>query len=102
MVVTNVHAVSSAAVSAHGSEINGSGSDFFRPKEKDNVRTTIHDDVPQQSGSFEPMNTNQAPGVQKMEAITMVWTKNWLVAAYVLYVPLNALRDICELADPSE
>lgn len=31
----------------------------------------------------ESVQSSQPGGVLKMEAVTMVWTKNWLIAAYV-------------------
>ena len=32
------------------------------------------------------IDPEQSAGVQKMEAITIVWTKPWLITAFVLYV----------------
>jgi hypothetical protein len=34
----------------------------------------------------ETVDVNQPAGVQQMEAITIVWTKQWLVIAYVLSI----------------
>lgn len=40
--------------------------------------------TPQQSIDLEPPNPKQPAGVRQMEAITLVWTKKWLITAYVL------------------
>jgi hypothetical protein len=34
----------------------------------------------------ETVDVNQPAGVQQMEAITIVWTKQWLVVAYALSI----------------
>ncbi|KAF2021260.1 siderophore iron transporter mirB [Aaosphaeria arxii CBS 175.79] len=38
----------------------------------------------QKPSDVEPTDSSQPTGLLKMEAITVVWTKDWLIAAYVL------------------
>lgn len=40
------------------------------------------DAVPQKPSDVESIDSDQPNGLIKMEAITLVWTKNWLIAAY--------------------
>jgi len=93
MVVTNVHAVSSAALGVHECEINGSGSDFSHSEKKASVKVSDHG-ATQELREIESVGPMQSAGVQKMEAITMVWTKKWLIAAYALYDTPSPAWDI--------
>lgn len=85
MVVTNVHAVSGAALGIHDREINSSGSDISRGDKKPTINIS-EDGSSRKMGDCEAVNPEQPAGVRKMEAITMIWTKQWLMAAYFLYV----------------
>jgi len=82
MVVTNVHAVSAASMGANEYQADSSGSDFNYGDKKGDATVTQHE-ARSDTDSIDP---EQSAGLKKMEAITMVWTKKWLIAAYALYV----------------
>lgn len=87
MVVSNVHAVSAAALSIHEFEANSSGSDFIYGEDRKGGATAKHGEASKERGNTDAVvDPEQPAGVRKMEAITMVWTKKWLIAAYALYV----------------
>ena len=86
MAGTNVNALEKvASMSVAERELNNSSSDFTDFEKKGNV-TASHDAMPQRPVDVESIDSDQPAGLLKMEAITLVWTKKWLVAAYVLYV----------------
>lgn len=70
-------------------DVNGSGSDFNDSEKK--TAFTVSDDVkPHRPVDVESIGSDQPTGLKRMEAITQVWTKKWLIAAYVLYVSSRA------------
>jgi hypothetical protein len=73
---TNVNAMERAASSGvmyH--RFDDSGSDVKLTRVTSTPKT--RDDVP-------PIEAGKPAGMAQMEAVTMVWTKKWLIAAYVL------------------
>jgi hypothetical protein len=70
-------------------DVNGSGSDINEGEKKTSF--TVSDDLkPDRPVDVESIGSEQPTGLKRMEAITQVWTKKWLIAAYVLYVSSRA------------
>ncbi|KAH7357610.1 major facilitator superfamily domain-containing protein [Pyrenochaeta sp. MPI-SDFR-AT-0127] len=57
------------------------------------------DTVPQQLGDIEGFDSDQAAGLAKMEAITLVWTKNWLITAYALIWAISFVNSLQQQAN---
>lgn len=53
------------------------------------------DVTPEKLSDIESIDLDQPTGLMRMEAITMVWTKNWLITAYALYVAIQ--NELCYL-----
>jgi hypothetical protein len=82
----NVGAMSRIAAIGLGEHGFYSSSDFHDGEKK----AASHNTLPVEAGielelKDEP-ESEQPTGLMRMEAITQVWTKKWLVAAYALYV----------------
>jgi hypothetical protein len=77
MAGTNVTAMTQiASMGLNERDFPSSTSDFNGSEKK----SATHHATPVDVESEQPM------GLKRMEAITQVWTKKWLVATYVLYV----------------
>jgi hypothetical protein len=77
MAGTNVTAMTQiASMSLNERDFHSSTSDFNDGEKKVASHNTTSLDV----------ESDQPTGLKRMEAITQVWTKKWLVAAYALYV----------------
>jgi hypothetical protein len=73
---TNVNAMERAASSGviyH--DFNDSGSD---------VKLTRVTSTPKARDDVAPIEEGKPAGMAQMEAVTIVWTKKWLIAAYIL------------------
>ncbi|KAJ4298920.1 hypothetical protein N0V90_004163 [Kalmusia sp. IMI 367209] len=80
-------------MAATGTEIphlHGAEAHLTPNKDNEEKTTTVtehpkadHDDHPQKADDLESIDSNQPLGLKKMEAITLVWTKEWLIAAYI-------------------
>ncbi|KAF2833780.1 siderophore iron transporter mirB [Ophiobolus disseminans] len=57
------------------------------------------DGPPQNSVIFEPIDPEQPAGVRQMEAITSVWTKKWLIAAYSLITLISFINSLQQQAN---
>jgi hypothetical protein len=100
MVLMKVHAVSAAAMDIDEYKMSNSGRDVSHI-EKNGVTTVTHNEAPRARGGTEAVDPEQSAGLRKMEAITMVWTKKWLIAAYALYVFHSAAIPREKLARPA-
>ncbi|KAJ4365004.1 hypothetical protein N0V83_008620 [Neocucurbitaria cava] len=65
-----------------------------KKKITESIRSNEKDETVQhhKPNDLDSVDSNQPAGVKKMEAITIVWTKNWLVAAYAS--PQNSIMII--------
>jgi hypothetical protein len=71
-----------AAMDAMERDLNASGSDLSEHHEANRKGTpsVLLRDRP----NAEPVEAQKPAGVRQMEAIVQVWTREWLIAAYVL------------------
>jgi hypothetical protein len=83
MVLIIVHAVSAAAIDIDEYKMSNGDSNISHTERKETV-TMTHDEACQDGSDTEVVDPKQSAGLRKMEAITMVWTKKWLLAAYAL------------------
>ncbi|KAH7084683.1 major facilitator superfamily domain-containing protein [Paraphoma chrysanthemicola] len=90
---SNVNAMertASTGIAYHN--FNESGSD---------VKLTRVSITPKGPDDVEPGNVHQPAGVAQMEAITTVWTRKWLVAAYVLLTIISFTNSLQQQANYS-
>lgn len=53
---------------------------------EEKIRIFDHSSTTTEPNEMIGVDMEQPVGLAKMEAVTVVWTKNWLIAAYVAYV----------------
>ncbi|CAO2658528.1 Nn.00g062510.m01.CDS01 [Neocucurbitaria sp. VM-36] len=71
-------------------------SESAHSNEKDDATHQKHSDL-----DLESIDSNQPAGLKKMEAITIVWTKNWLIAAYASIMLISFVNSLQQQANYS-
>lgn len=80
--VNNLERVASMGIAER--DLNHSSSIDYMESEKKIPIFYANHDATQKPLDVETVDASQPAGVMKMEAITLVWTKKWLITAYTL------------------
>tara|TARA_R110002060_G_scaffold15581_16_gene21768 strand:- start:807 stop:1139 length:333 start_codon:yes stop_codon:yes gene_type:complete len=94
LVVENIawgfqHAKMNTAIEKNVTEVPVYGSPVTPQVDATELKDTISPKAPSvyvEDEESKPVNSTAPAGVRKMEAITLVWTKPWMIAAYALWV----------------
>jgi hypothetical protein len=85
MATSNVTGMERAASLALSSRSIDSPENFGDVKTAGVTETSERNDShPQKPNDVESIDSQQPVGLKQMEAITMTWSKNWLITAYCL------------------
>ena len=83
------HAKMNTAIGKNVTEVPVYGSPVTPQVDATELKDTISPKAPSvyvEDEESKPVNSTAPAGVRKMEAITLVWTKPWMIAAYALWV----------------